>query len=154
MDLRNACERWLVQALTDLGPVLCLHRDADPHALLGLRQAKLIRVQVRIDSDGICESLSFLDADENPCWRLCLLPDSNYWAWDRILAQLQCASESDVNATYRPGNAFWRCCPLRLHACATVSGPTLAAAPVQLSATGARQAERLARIASGGRLAA
>lgn len=155
MRLMDPCNRWLMQALTDLGPILCLHRTAEAHALVGLKQAATVRVQICIDSDGICESLNFRDPDGALCWRLCLLPDSHYWAWDRILNRVDLEPLTSA-APGLPGQdrAFWLCCPLRLHACATVSGPTLAAAPVCLSTAGACELKRLARQASGGRLAA
>lgn len=155
MERIEQCKSWLAKALTDLGPILCLHRTTEAHALMGLKQAASMRVQVRIDTDGICESLNFRDAGGASCLRLCLLPDSNYWAWDRIVHRVE--PEPVVLAEHGlqdQDRTFWRCVPLRLHACATMSGPTLAAAPASLSDAGASALRRIARQASGGRLAA
>ncbi|WP_395788504.1 hypothetical protein [Aquimonas sp.] len=84
---------WLAQALAALGPLVCLHRrfdqrqlaiDAAP-LLAGLR----LQVQAEIDSSGPREALRFVDAHGVAVCQLCLLPDSDFLAWERLLALLQ-----------------------------------------------------------------
>jgi len=140
---------WLTNFLAALGPMLCLHRRGDAHLLAGFMAARRMEVAVRIDSDGICESLRFFDAQDAPCWHLCLLPDSNYWAWDALISQLpeqvrlSCGDRERALCSLRSRPA-WRPCTVRFRQCTTSAGPMLAATPVTLSDTGFRESLRLA----------
>ncbi|MFT3806565.1 Hemin transport protein [Arenimonas sp.] len=142
--------------LARLGPLLCLYPDCQTHVLAGWAGAVAVRPAVRIDSDGPQESLLFLDAASRPCWQLYLLPDSDYLAWDDVVAQLHAirsestatASRTDPKACIQltVGNPVWRACALRLHAMGETSAPgNLAAANAALSEAGRRAAERIAR---------
>src|SRR5690606_13289891 len=73
--------------LAALGPVLCLHR-ADGSELAGWQQAVKVHACHGVDSEGVHESLCFSDAQGRCAWRLYLLPDSDFLAWDRLLAAL------------------------------------------------------------------
>jgi putative heme degradation protein len=149
--------------LARLGPLLCLYPDCQTHVLAGWAGAVAVQPAVRIDSDGPQESLVFLDATSRPCWQLYLLPDSDYLAWDAVVAQLHAvrslpnsnapASRAEPCIRRGIGNPVWRACALRLHAMAENSAPdNLAAANAALSEAGRRAAERIAR-GSGTRLA-
>ncbi len=74
--------------LAALGAVLCLYRPQPGGALAGWRQATYAEAQVGVESDGLRESLCFFDREGRACWRLCLLPDSDFLAWDRLAACL------------------------------------------------------------------
>ncbi len=140
------------QALGALGPLLCLHDAADPHLMTGWRRAQHLLAEVHLDSDGPCEALRFYDAAGQCCWRLYLLPDSDFHAWERLLAALPVLSEGwraapRVWAGRHGGSACWQASPLRLHAIAGSSatqGVQLAAADVELSPLGAACARRIA----------
>ena len=143
-------QRCPAEALGALGPLLCLHAPSDAHALTGWRLARQVRAQVRLDSDGPHEALHFFDADGRDCWRLYLLPDSDFHAWERLLATLP------VHVDGPPaGRSFWRgkrsalphwqACALRLHAVSEPAGGLqLAAADVLLSPLGRSCVRRLA----------
>jgi hypothetical protein len=66
--------------------VLCVYRASDTHVLAGLTTSREVRPLARVDPMGPCEGLDFLDAAGLLCWRLFLLPDSDYWAWDTLLS--------------------------------------------------------------------
>lgn len=139
-----------VESLGALGPVLCLHAPSDPHPLTGWRRARKVRAQVRLDSDGPHEALHFFDTDGRDCWRLYLLPDSDFHAWEKLLASLPVHVDGPA-----AGRGFWRgkrsalphwqACALRLHPVADPAGGIeLAAAEVMLSPLGRNCAQRLA----------
>lgn len=142
--------------LARLGPLLCLYPDCQTHVLAGWAGAVAVRPAVRIDSDGPQESLLFLDAALRPCWQLYLLPDSDYLAWDDVVAHLHAvqaapdamtrASNAKACIQLTVGNPVWRACALRLHAMSETEAPdNLAAANAALSDAGRRAAERIAR---------
>ncbi|KAB7769037.1 hypothetical protein [Xanthomonas maliensis] len=92
--------------LAALGAVLCLYRPALGDPAAGWRQAFTAATQRVLDSDGVHESLWFFDAQGQPCWRLCLLPDSDFLQWDRLLARLP-----ELTAERLPdgvGERLWR----------------------------------------------
>ena len=143
--------RCPVEALAALGPLLCLHAPSDPHPLTGWRRARHVRAQVRLDSDGPHEALHFFDADGRDCWRLYLLPDSDFHAWERLLATLPVRVEGPVAGCgfwrgKRSALPHWQACALRLHAVSgtATGGIQLAAADVVLSPLGRSCAQRLA----------
>lgn len=103
--LAASAARWLAlcQGLCGLGPVLCLYDDAAQVAsvrlapgaplpwqreLVGLLGARRLQPVASLDNEGPQEGLWFLDADGRPRFGLCLLPDSDYLAWERFLATL------------------------------------------------------------------
>ncbi|MCW5581345.1 MAG: Hemin transport protein [Luteimonas sp.] len=74
--------------LAQLGVVLCLYRRQPGGELAGWSQAVRAEAESALDSDGMQESLSFYDRDGRCCWRLCLLPDSDFLSWERLAACL------------------------------------------------------------------
>jgi len=139
------------RALSALGPVLCLHAAGDPHPLAGWSRARRVAARVRVDSDGPDESLCFFDDDGRCCWRLHVLPDSDFLAWARLLDALpRDAGGDDIPAWFercrRAVRRRWRACALRLHAIPDTRGALrLAAAEVDLSPLGEDWARRVAR---------
>lgn len=75
--------------LAALGPVLCLARVQPGGALAGWAQAARSEVACDVEREGPCEAIHFVDARERPCWRLYLLPDSDFLAWDALIAGLR-----------------------------------------------------------------
>ncbi|WMJ67869.1 Hemin transport protein [Stenotrophomonas sp. 24(2023)] len=140
--------------LSALGTVLCLYR-ADGSELAGWRQAVRVHACQGVDSEGLRESLCFLDARGRCVWRLYLLPDSDFLAWDRLVATLPPGPEHAADASSvgerlwrrlagHLGGQRWRLCALRLHA--ADGGDTLAASLSTLSSLGAATAQRIARL--------
>ena len=145
------------QQLAALGTVLCLYRPQQGGELSGWAHAVRVESRTGVDSDGLRESLVFFDAEGRCCWRLYLLPDSDFLAWDRLLASLPCRDE--VEAVIGVGERLWRrlagrlrgeqwqACILRLHAVpAAMVRPVLAASLAAVSPLGAATAQRIAQI--------
>ncbi len=142
----------LPSQLAALGTVLCLYRPCDGE-LGGWRHAVSAHACQGVDSDGIHESLCFLDAQRQCRWRLYLLPDSDFLAWDRLVSRLPARPAPDEDAgvaerlwrrlALRLGGQGWRMCALRL--LATDGGQGLAASLMPLSPPGAITARRIAR---------
>jgi len=76
------------RALAGAGTLLCMHRPDLGDALEGWRRARRVALQQRLDSDGLDECLYFFDAQGACCWRLHLLPDSDFLAWDALVENL------------------------------------------------------------------
>lgn len=144
------------QQLAALGTVLCLYRPQQGGELSGWAQSVRAEAQVGVDSDGLRESLSFFDRDGRCCWRLWLLPDSDFLAWDRLLASLPnrgVAVPGDgigerlwQRLARRLTSDSWRACVLRLHAMPPAPAlRVLAASPAALSALGVGIAREIAR---------
>lgn len=140
------------EALSALGPLLCLHDAADPHVMSGWSRAVRVHAAISLDSDGPCESLCFFDSDGVACWRLHLLPDSDCHAWEHLLGRLPV--EADRTRTWslrslgwkHAATPRWRACALRLHSLPEERSPArLAATDVRLSALGRSCAQRLIR---------
>ncbi|MEL1263558.1 Hemin transport protein [Pseudoxanthomonas putridarboris] len=145
--------------LAGLGTVLCLYRTQHGSELAGWHQAVRVEACTGVDSDGLNESLLFFDAEDRCCWRLFLLPDSDFVAWDRLLGSLPARSESACGSlgerlwrrlAGRLLSGQWRACALRLHAVpqehnvqARVS-PSLAASLATVSPLGVATARRIA----------
>lgn len=133
--------------------MLCLYH-ADGNELGGWRQAVRVHACQGVDSEGLRESLCFLDGRGRCVWRLYLLPDSDFLAWDRLVAALPPGPEHDSEASVGErlwrrlaghlGGQRWRLCALRLHA--ADDGRTLAASLSTLSSLGAATARRIARL--------
>lgn len=142
--------------LAALGTVLCLYRPQHGSELSGWAQAVRVEARMGLESDGLRESLVFLDSEGRCCWHLWLLPDSDFLAWDRLTAGLPsrdaCAAQGGVGerlwqrlARCLTGES-WRACALRLHALPQpLAGPLLAASPAPLSALGLSTARDIAR---------
>ncbi len=139
--------------LAAVGTMLCLYRPALGNELEGWAHAVAVAAMLHVDSDGVRESLCFFDRDGRCCWRLCLLPDSDFLAWDRLLAQLPAVTteaESGVGERLwrrlagRLRGESWRLSALRLHAAGGI-GLQLAGSQATVSPLGATVARRIAR---------
>ncbi|MEG2942212.1 MAG: Hemin transport protein [Thermomonas sp.] len=145
--------------LAALGAVLCLYRIHAGSELDGWSQAVRVSSDSALDSDGLCESLQFFDREGDCCWRLYLLPDSDFLAWERLLAALPRHRSKDAGLNLRErlwrrvarhlGGPAWRANVLRFHA--PPAGPgfagqsLLAASLPPLSACGAEVGRRIVR---------
>lgn len=138
--------------LAALGTVLCLYRP-ESSELGGWQHAVSAHACQGVDSEGIRESLCFADARGRCCWRLYLLPDSDFLAWDRLVsaypARPETAFEGGVaerlwrRLATKLGNETWRMCALRLQ---VGEGNRLAASLASLSSMGAATARRIADV--------
>lgn len=142
--------------LADVGAVLCLHRADQGSELGGWAQATRVAVHSGLDSDGLREALHFFDAQGRCCWQVYLLPDSDFLAWDRLLARLPQDGASDAGAGVgerlwrrlagRLRGDQWRASVLQLHAVRREDGQeVLAASLASLSLLGAATARAIAR---------
>lgn len=142
--------------LASLGTVLCLYRPHQGGELSGWAHAVRVESRTGVDSDGLRESLVFFDADGRCCWRLYLLPDSDFLAWDRLLASLPCRDEAEASVGVgerlwrrlagRLRGEQWQACILKLRAVpAAVAQPVLAARLAMVSPLGAATAQRIAQ---------
>lgn len=141
--------------LAALGPVLCLYRAQQGSELAGWQQAVRVEAHTGVGSDGLDERLLFFDAQGRCCWRLCLLPDSDFVAWDRLAASLPVGLGADADGLAdrlwrrlagRLLGGQWRACALHLHAVPQpASMPVLAASLPLMSALGAATAQRIAQ---------
>lgn len=144
--------------LAALGVVLCLYRVHAGSELDGWSQAVRVNSDSALDSDGLCESLQFFDRDGQCCWRLYLLPDTDFLAWERLLSglptQCQPAGLGIRERLWRRvarhlGGPVWRANVLRFHA--PPAGPgfagqsLLAASLPRLSTCGADVGRRIVR---------
>jgi len=144
------------QQLAALGTVLCLYRLQHGSELTGWAHAAYAEAAVGVDSDGLHESVRFFDHEGRCCWRLHLLPDSDFLGWDRMMTSLPCAQEA---LEREPGVAErlwqrlagrarggqWRACTMRLYALMQpgATPPVLAASLAAVSALGAATARRI-----------
>jgi hypothetical protein len=138
-------------SLAALGIVLCSYR-ADSSALSGWCRAVAAHACQSIDSDGLWESVYFLDHGGQCCWQLHLLPDTDFLAWDRLLTRVPVIRESRVpmkltdrlwqHAARLLRGQHWRMCALRLDV--IDDGCELAASCVGLSTIGILAAARIA----------
>ena len=141
--------------LAALGTVLCLYR-ADSNELAGWQQAVAAHACQGLDSEGVRESLCFTDARGRCCWRLYLLPDSDFLAWDRLVSGLAVRPVGSEDATVGErlwrrlagslGGQRWRMCAVQLHA--VEQGNGLAASLAPLSSLGSAAARRISRLES------
>ena len=150
------------QQLAALGPLLCLYRAHAGGELGGWAQAVRAAACSDLDSDGLQECLLFFDRDGRCCWRLYLLPDSDFLAWERLASCLPNRGERESatgggigerlwhRLAGRLRGADWLGSALRLHALPTSPGfalrapPLLAASLATLSPLGAGVARRIA----------
>lgn len=145
--------------LAALGAVLCLYRSQAASELDGWLQAVRVNSDSALDSDGLCESLQFFDRDGHCCWRLYLLPDTDFLAWERLVAGLPAQRSPEAGLGIRErlwrrvarhlGGPVWRANVVRFHA--PPAGPgfagqsLLAASLPRLSACGADVGRRIVR---------
>lgn len=136
--------------LAALGIVLCLYRPALGAELEGWRRACAMAACQQLDSDGLRERLVFFDAYGHCCWQLCLLPDSDFLAWDRLLAGVPALVDAGGGVAERlwrrlasrlRGGDGWQGKVLRLRAAGPL-GMTLAAQAATPSALGRQVARR------------
>ncbi len=144
--------------LASLGTVLCIYRSRYGGELGGWAQAVSAESWGGIDSDGWHECLQFRDRNGHCCWRLYLLPDSDFFAWEQLTARLPRAeampSPGDGIATRlwrrmasRVGGERWLASVLRLHTVPPAQQlPVLAASLAPVSMFGADVVRRIARI--------
>ena len=150
-----------VAGLASLGTVLCVYRSRYGGELGGWAQAVSAESWCGIDSDGWHECLQFRDRSGQCCWRLYLLPDSDFLAWEQLSARLPRGetqpSPGDGIATRlwrrmasRVGGERWLASVLRLHTMPQpsppASMPVLAASLAPVSVFGADVVRRIARI--------
>lgn len=146
--------------LADLGALLCLYRARPGGELDGWAHAVRATYAGGLDSDGVRERLLFFDRDDRCCWQLHVLPDTDFLAWEYLVARVATQQESaSMNVDERLWRRLaacmqagqWLGSALRLHALPTGPGfalsPTLvlAASPASLSLVGVAAARRIAR---------
>lgn len=82
----------LPSGLSALDAVLCLYRAQQGGELAGWSQAVHACTCSGLDSEGLREQVVFFDRDGRCCWRLCLLPDTDFLAWEEMSARLPAAT--------------------------------------------------------------
>lgn len=143
-------------ALAALGTVLCLYRSRYGGELGGWAQAASAEVRCGIDSDGWYECVQFRDPNGICCWRLYLLPESDFLAWEQIQSRLPIieasrpptepvASRLWHRLSSRVDGERWQPSVVRLHALRHPR-PSLAASLAPVSPLGAEMVQRVARI--------
>ncbi len=142
--------------LASLGTVLCVYRSRYGGELGGWAHAVSAESWCGIDSDGWHECLQFRDRNSHCCWRLYLLPDSDFLAWEQIQSRLP------VIESWRPSAGTvssrlwhrlstcvdgdrWQSSVVRLHALRHPHA-SLAVSPAPVSRLGAEMVQRVARI--------
>lgn len=139
-----------------MGTVLCVFSRRYGGELGGWMQAIGAELRSGIDSDGWHECLQFHDRNGDCCWRLYLLPDSDFLAWERLQSRLPAnevlpvPSEAVAGRLWRRlsariGGERWQSSVLRLHALRHPR-PLLAASPATVSPLGIEMLRRIARI--------
>lgn len=146
--------------LAALGTVLCLYPAQPGGDLAGWTRAVRVEARSGMDSDGLRESLHFYNAGGACCWRLYLLPDSDFLAWERLVRSLPCvASPASAGIAERLWRRLaaglsacpWQCSVLRFQApssgpgFAACGGVLLKASLATVSGLGAAVAGRIAR---------
>jgi hypothetical protein len=142
--------------LAALGTVLCVFSRRYGGELGGWTQAAGAELRSGIDSDGWHECLQFRDRNGDCCWRLYLLPDSDFLAWEHLQSRLPAIeampgpSEAVAGRLWRRlsarvGGERWQSSVVRLHALRHPR-PLLAASPAPVSPLGVDMLRRVARI--------
>ena len=142
--------------LAALGTVLCVYRSRYGGELGGWARAISAEVRCGIDSDGWHECLQFQDSDGSCCWRLYLLPESDFLAWEQLHIRLPAAGPLGVptetiasrlwhRLSTRIDGTGWQSSVVRLHAL-HAPRPLLAVSPAPVSLLGAAMIHRIARI--------
>jgi hypothetical protein len=140
--------------LVALGTVLCLFRPSLGGELEGWRRARRVAAVQHVDSEGPNECLCFFDAEEECCWRLYLLPDSDFLAWDRVLEGVPAMADTAGGGVGerlwrrlagRLRGDIWRGSVIRLHLTGGM-GMQLAASAATPSEWGRKAARRIGRV--------
>jgi len=158
-DIESAGALPMPRQLAELGAVLCLYRADHGSELGGWARATRVTVRAGLDSDGLREALHFFDEQGRCCWQIYLLPDSDFLAWDRLLAGLPKDEGGEPAAGVgerlwrrlagRLRGEQWRAAVLHLHAVRRDDGrDVLAASLASLSHLGATTAREIARAES------
>ena len=143
--------------LASLGTVLCLYRAGGERG--GWSRAVRAEAGAALHSEGPDECIAFRDFAGECCWKLYLLPDSDFLAWERVSATLPLQGPDpdatgvgerlmrSLSARLRTGQ--WQGSVLRLHALNVAPGMStrdvLAASLVPVSPLSAAAARRIAR---------
>jgi hypothetical protein len=143
--------------LAALGRVLWLSPPEWPHPLQGRGIAVRAQAQAAVDAGGAREWIAFLDADDACCGRLYLLPDTDFLAWESLVAVLL-RSEYDSGTMplcrrllARLHRGRWRAFALRMRATARATTNaradewTLFTHPTSLSVLGLQVAHAIVR---------
>ncbi len=144
------------EQLAALGTVLCVYRSRYGGELGGWAQSVSAEIRCGIDSDGWHECVQFRDHTGDCCWRLYLLPDSDFLAWEHIQSRLPMteswrpptgtiASRLWQRLSTRVDGDRWQSSVVRLHALRHPQ-PSLAASLAPVSRLGAEMVQRVARI--------
>jgi hypothetical protein len=161
-QIRPTTPQRLIQKLPGLGSVLYVHdssahvvsENAPGHWLVGERAlAPLLDIQwlmatSAVTDDGPREWIECIDRFGHPRVRLHLLPDTDYLAWEALVATHEClpqASALPQNAWLRPDTASVSNFRLREFAGLTVLDRIV---PVSLSTVGQHVAARIAQAES------
>lgn len=150
------------ERLAAVATVLCAYPRRHRDALDGWLQAASVERMTRIDGESSCEALLFRDAAGRACWRLYLLPDSDFLAWDDAAAKLPTYRGADARGGVWAGlrrrwlrrlGGRWCAEILRLHVLRDEAGHCiLLADSAELSSLGQAHARRIAA-GEGARLA-
>ncbi|MCC7249603.1 MAG: Hemin transport protein [Lysobacter sp.] len=151
-----------MEDLATLGPVLCVFCERYGGELGGWLQAASAYARCGIETDGWYECLSFRDRENRDCWRLYLLPESDFFAWDRVRDRLPRGERFDpfAKTDRKEGSASmlwrrsrncetpvrWGASVLRLHALRPADHAVLAASPWRVSSLGGDIVRRVMRI--------
>jgi putative heme degradation protein len=118
----------LPDLLAAVGPMLCLYRHADVSPLQGWASSVKVTSCVGVDIGGLREALHFYNRENQLCWQLFLLPDSDFYNWSQLQERLPTELKTAIHTkTYqsqplisacasRAIKPLWLACPLRIHA--------------------------------------
>jgi hypothetical protein len=142
------------ERLAAVATVLCVHPRRHRDALDGWLAACSAERVSRQDGDSACEALLFRDAAGRVCWRLYLLPDSDFLAWDDAAAELPAHRGGEARSGLwarlrrrwlRRLRGRWQAQVLRLQVLRDDAGHcVLLADGAELSALGHARAQRIA----------
>ncbi len=142
------------ERLAAVATVLCVYPRRHRDALDGWLQAARAERLVRVDALGECEAMLFHDARGRACWRLYLLPDSDFLAWDDAAGVLPAHRGREARTDAWAGlrrrwlrrvRGRWRAEVLRLRVLHAPEGQAvLVADSAALSALGHAHARRIA----------
>lgn len=142
------------ERLAAVATVLCAYPRRHRDALDGWLQAVSVQRMTRVDGESSCEALLFRDAAGRACWRLYLLPDSDFLAWDDAAAKLPACRDADARGGPWAGlrrrwlhrlRGRWCAEILRLHVLRDEAGHCILLADrAELSALGQAHARRIA----------
>jgi hypothetical protein len=149
--------------LARLGTVLCLYPAGAGGELGGWSRAVCAEAAVPLHGDGLEDCIAFRDTGGGCCWKLYLLPDSDFLAWERLVARLPLRADADTGPALGIGEHLlqrlvgrrhsgnWHASVLRLRALGVpgASPPgALAAVLAPVSPAGAAAARAIARRAN------